>query len=126
MASLSLKSPPASAASPLLTKHINEIKKYSGLKHPEEVIVCRHDAIQCKFANGAYRRLGVNLYIRSDNYPKSGIVVEVSSSTVASGVVKKIQSQCEQKIVNFARAEEANTSSTNAAGDNILLAIDRR
>ena len=106
MASLSFKSPPTSATSPLLAKHVDEIKKYSGLKRPEEVIVCRHDAVQCKFANGPYRRLGVNLYINSGNYPKSGIVVEVSSSTVAPGVVKKIQSQCEQKVSNFARAEE--------------------
>ena len=122
MASLSFTSLPTSATSPLLAKHVDEIKKYSGLNR-EEVIVCRRDAVQCKFANGPYRRLGVNLYISSDNYPKSGIVVEVSSSTVAPGVLKKIQSQCEQKVANFARAEEANITNPNAAGDNILLEI---
>ena len=80
---------------PILNTHIQEIKKYNGLDRVNEVIVCRKDTIQSKFSNGPYRRLNLNVYIRGETYPSSGIVVELSSFTVAAGVVKKIQIQCE-------------------------------
>lgn len=96
---------------PILNTHIQEIKKYNGLDRVNEVIVCRKDTIQSKFSNGPYRRLNLNVYIRGETYPSSGIVVELSSFTVAAGVVKKIQIQCEKKIVN------------NDNNNNILLEI---
>jgi hypothetical protein len=81
----------------ILSSHIQEIKKYQGLE--SELILCRSDVLQFKFSNGPYRRLNLNIYIRAETYPTSGIVVELSSVTVAAGVVKKIQNQCEKKLV---------------------------
>ena len=101
---------PEQRAATLLKTHLMQVRKALE-PFPGELVICRDDVLDSRFKVGPYRRINLQMHMVPSTYPKAGVVLDLSSPTVAPGVLKQLHTKCETLV-------------KNAEGvDNVLLGI---
>lgn len=101
---------PEQRAATLLKTHLMQVRKALE-PFPGELVICREDVLDSRFKVGPYRRINLQMHMVPSTYPKAGVVLDLSSPTVAPGVLKQLHTKCETLV-------------KNAEGvDNVLLGV---